>query len=84
MENKSTTGWLCKDPGFKEKRLFLDSKEYAQAKAEGWNTGPADAAKAKREAEKEVKEPDFFDVSKPEDGLPVEPKRKLGRPKRKG
>ena len=56
-------------------KCFTDWDEYEKAKEEGWTTGPADAHKAKLAAEKEDKEPDFFDV---------EPKRKPGRPKRKG
>jgi len=85
MENKSTTGWLCKGLSFKDRRLFLDPKEYAQAKSEGWNTGPVDAYRAKLATEKEAKEPDFFDVGKPEGekyGPPVEAKRKYRKSKK--
>jgi len=76
MENESTQGFLFNNEHpFPVGKLFLNPVEYAKAKAEGWKTGPVDAAKAKREAEKKPVEPDFFDV---------EPKRKPGRPKRKG
>ena len=63
-----------KEHPYPKGKCFTDWDEYEKAKEEGWNTGPVDAAKAKKA--KEPIEPGFFDVEPP-----VEEKRKPGRPK---
>ena len=69
-------GFLFKDKGpfaFPKGKIFDDQAEYDEALESGWNTGPADAAKAK--AEERIKE-DITIIDETKEEFPLEVKEK--------
>lgn len=65
-------------------KLFDDQDEYDEALESGWNTGPADAAKAKKvKVEEEESKEEEKPISPTEDGKPrLKPKPKTRRRKK--